>query len=466
MPPSAFEPLDIPAALWLRGDVGQALDRRDIGALLRLIRQHTGASQTRLGTAIGLAQGTVSLYMTGNRTVITIDLLERIAGGLHMPDPARLRLGLAPRQAQRPQSETRPPPVTEEHTATDRRAVVHLGLAAALSPQTLRAVLHEAAAEAMEFTRAAGASALGVGTFDHLDAVIADLDRAYSREPPAERFAVARSYRHRVEQLLNGRRTLKQARELYVYAAWLSEILAWLAHDLGAPLAAEAYAIDSFEHADQAGHDELCAWAADAMATIAMYTDRPDRAIAVASRGLVKAPPRHPVTVRLHAQAARAHAKLGHAEPSRTLLRKAQDLHDRLPARTPARLSHDTGALATFAMTAYAASSHLWLADYPQAEALARTAITTHETAPTANQAPSREAIARLDLGIALAHQGQIDEAIAAGHQALDCARLVNSVLTRAGELDTVLIGRYLTLSDVSGFHARYRGLVKAAQHS
>ena len=32
----------------------------------------------------------------------------------------------------------------------------------------------------------------------------------------------------------------------------VSEALAWLAHDLGDPLAAEAWAIDAFEHADQA----------------------------------------------------------------------------------------------------------------------------------------------------------------------------------------------------------------------
>jgi tetratricopeptide (TPR) repeat protein len=318
----------------------------------------------------------------------------------------------------------------------------------------------------MEFTRAAGASALGTSTFDHLDAVIADLDRAYSHEPPAERFAVARAYRHRVEQLLDGCRTLKQARELYVYAAWLSEILAWLSHDLGAPLTAEVYAIDSFEHADQAGHGELCAWAADAMATIAMYAARPDRAVDASSQGLAKAPARHPVTVRLHAQAARAYAKLGHAEPSRMLLHQAQKLHDRLPARTPARLAHDTGTLATYAMTAYAASSLLWLGDYPQAETLARVAVAAHETTPAPNRAPSREAIARLDLGIALVRQGHVDEAVAAGHQALDCARLVDSVPTRAGELDSVLIGRYSTLSDVLGFHNGYRDLVTATQFS
>ena len=40
---------------------------------------------------------------------------------------------------------------------------------------------------------------------------------------------VACAYRSRVDELIRGRRTLKELQELYVYAAWLSELLAWLA---------------------------------------------------------------------------------------------------------------------------------------------------------------------------------------------------------------------------------------------
>jgi len=40
----------------------------------------------------------------------------------------------------------------------------------------------------MEFTRLAGVSAVGRGVFDHLGAVIAGIDRAYSTRPPAGLF--------------------------------------------------------------------------------------------------------------------------------------------------------------------------------------------------------------------------------------------------------------------------------------
>ena len=56
-----------------------------------------------------------------------------------------------------------------------------------------------------------------------------------------------RFYRQRVEQFINGKHTLAEARELYVRAAHLSYLLSDLASDLNAHLAAEAWAIDSYE---------------------------------------------------------------------------------------------------------------------------------------------------------------------------------------------------------------------------
>ncbi len=179
-----------------------------------------------------------------------------------------------------------------------------LGLVAAVSPKTLWRVLRESAGEAMEFTRATAVSAVGAGMLDHFEAVVTDLNRSSQLEPPGEQFVIAHAYRQRVEKLIQGRHTLKEERELYVYAAWLSELLACHAHDLGYPLAAEAYAIDCYEHADQAGHDELCAWATDATATIAMYAARPGKALMAAKKGIGKISHHHPLAVGLRAQAA------------------------------------------------------------------------------------------------------------------------------------------------------------------
>lgn len=91
-----LDPLRIPDEVWSDASVRDALARRDVGALFRRITRLTGASQTRIGAAVGLEQGYVSRVMAG-RKVTSIELLERIADGCRMPDEARMMLGLAPR---------------------------------------------------------------------------------------------------------------------------------------------------------------------------------------------------------------------------------------------------------------------------------------------------------------------------------------------------------------------------------
>jgi hypothetical protein len=75
-------------------------------------------------------------------------------------------------------------------------------------------------------------------------------------------------------------------------------------------------------------------------------------------RGATKVSSGYPLAVRLRAQAARAHARLGQREPCETLFGEAQRLHEQLPASAPSRFTIDTGALASYAMTAYPAAAY------------------------------------------------------------------------------------------------------------
>ncbi|MGH3885131.1 MAG: hypothetical protein ACRDSZ_00950 [Pseudonocardiaceae bacterium] len=454
---SAFDPLRIPEGFWPRDDIGTALDHRDIGALFRLLSRHIGASQTRIGIATGLSQGAVCLIMNNERVVSTLDVLERIADGLAIPDAGRLRLGLAPRGGLRDVNRS------GTEGTTKRRTALNLGLVAALSPGTLTSVLRDSAGEAMEFTRGTAVSAVGAGTLDHLEAVLTDLDRSHCVQQPGELFAVARVYRHRVDQLIQGRHTLKEERELYVYAAWLSELLAPQAQDLGFPLAAEAYALDCYEHADQAGHGVLCARATETMASIAFYTAQPGKAVLAAQKGIAKIPDQHPLAVALRTQAARAYARQGQRAECAELLAEAQELHERLPARPPGRFLVDNGIYASYAITAHPASSYIWLADYKQAETHARTALTTYESAAPVDRRPTREAIARIDLSIALAHLGSLDEAVAQGSQAFSSVRVTDTVLSRAVELDRALMTCFPQEAIAQGFHEQYRQTIRQA---
>lgn len=114
MPGRSWEQITIPAWAWGRQETQRALRERDIAGLLRLAQAH-GASQTRIASVTGIAQGRVSEILSGRRTVSSLRLIERIADGLDMPDPSRVLLGLAPRQ---------PLTDTEKSVAGDRVAAV------------------------------------------------------------------------------------------------------------------------------------------------------------------------------------------------------------------------------------------------------------------------------------------------------------------------------------------------------
>src|SRR3954463_10278941 len=98
MPGRSTDPIMIPESLWTRSEMLDGLRLRDIGHIFRLVRQYAGASQTRIAIACGMTQGKVSEYMKkGGRQVLTLEVFERIAEGLDMPDQPRMALGLAPR---------------------------------------------------------------------------------------------------------------------------------------------------------------------------------------------------------------------------------------------------------------------------------------------------------------------------------------------------------------------------------
>lgn len=88
---------EIPGSLWNRPEMVTALRSRAMGRVLQLVRQHAGLSQTAIGSLIGMSQGKVSGIMAGSQQITTLEVYERIADGLQLPDSARTTLGLAPR---------------------------------------------------------------------------------------------------------------------------------------------------------------------------------------------------------------------------------------------------------------------------------------------------------------------------------------------------------------------------------
>lgn len=92
--PTVLVPVALPDWVWQKPDVREALRARNVGAIFRIVQQH-GHSQGRIATACGMAQGRVKEIINGRREVSQLDVFERVAEGLAMPDAARHLLGLA-----------------------------------------------------------------------------------------------------------------------------------------------------------------------------------------------------------------------------------------------------------------------------------------------------------------------------------------------------------------------------------
>ncbi|MEU7877942.1 helix-turn-helix domain-containing protein [Microbispora bryophytorum] len=93
---NAFEPIQLPERVWERDESREILRKRDVAGLFTLAVKYAGASQVRLSAATGIAQGRISQLMRGQRQVTDLEVYERIAAGLGLPDHARMLLGLAP----------------------------------------------------------------------------------------------------------------------------------------------------------------------------------------------------------------------------------------------------------------------------------------------------------------------------------------------------------------------------------
>lgn len=82
-------PIPLPEQFWADDTTIEVLAQRDIGQLFRIVQRTSGATQTRVGVAVGLSQAQVSEIMSGSRNVSSVDVLSRIVSGLDIPEPAR-----------------------------------------------------------------------------------------------------------------------------------------------------------------------------------------------------------------------------------------------------------------------------------------------------------------------------------------------------------------------------------------
>lgn len=339
-----------PPGLWDRPDMAAALDERDMGAVLRIYRQWTGASQPQIATMTGVPQPTISTIINDKRKVISLDIFERFATGLDIP---RDRLGLAD---DTPTPDTSPADDSDVSAARPKTVEDGVGALTSLWRADLRsngntgpsldpniwtaAALDWLLHSADRVTRAPS-TGRRVGAAD-IDAVrstakvFADLDNRYGGGHARQ--ALISFLSTDVDSLLRGRYSTETGRKLYSAVAETTLLAAWMAYDTGAHGLAQRYFVQALHLAQTAGDRMLAGSVLDAMSHQATYLGRfrhaTDLARAAVTGTIGATTPT--LTAHFHAMEARALARLGDAAACDAALSAAERAFaDRRPEDDP-----------------------------------------------------------------------------------------------------------------------------------
>jgi transcriptional regulator with XRE-family HTH domain/tetratricopeptide (TPR) repeat protein len=284
---------------------------------------------------------------------------------------------------------------------------------------------------AIELGRRALVSDVGDGTCEQIEAAADEMAVAYHRTPPAVLLPRVRRHLGYVTGLLDGRATLAQRRRLLVSGGWLSLLAATVLADLHDDAAAFAYLRTAAQLGGQAEHAEIAAWTYETRAWIAVTAGRYKEAAALAVAGQEAAPRGTSALIQSTAQEGRAWARLGDQARTRAALARVEALASPLrPPEMPEHHYHYDPAKAE----AYVVTTLAWSGD-PAAEDLARDVLARFESPAGGEPRHRRATAARLDLALALAKRGRLDEAAGTALDAVTSGYLVPSNFWRAGEI-------------------------------
>jgi hypothetical protein len=298
MPGRAFDLIEIPDSFWQRAEVISALRSRQIGQFFELLHQCTKASQTQIGIACGLNQGKVSEIMRRLTQVEKLEVFERIADGLAMPDSARIILGLAPLATPYPVI-----PARRAISSKDTRSAI-LTVPALSEEDAVAAAADEASADRLKLALEPDPESVG-----WLRTESVDIARAANRSA-LDTFMAARRVRSYALKLAEQTHRPGLLSELIAICGQMTALMASGAFDLNRWNESDALAKSAASYANLIGHASLQAWVHGLGALLANWRGEPDIALGHFQRGLQIAPPGTP-RVRLRYIASRSYALLG-----------------------------------------------------------------------------------------------------------------------------------------------------------
>ena len=200
-------------------------------------------------------------------------------------------------------------------------------------PDTFVRLTEEQTAELIQRLRH---SSLDQAGMDALRVTVEQLCTDYAALPADTVLSKAQSWLGKVEGLLLTKIGLTQHRDIVIMAGWLTLLIACLHYDTGNDRSAATLGRDAMDlakdlkDADATAWADIAAWAAEVRSWMALTTGDNHAAIAAAQDGLAYTSSL-PVAVQLHAQAARAWARVGNRQEAFIHMNAGRDLLTQLP---------------------------------------------------------------------------------------------------------------------------------------
>jgi transcriptional regulator with XRE-family HTH domain len=278
------------------------------------------------------------------------------------------------------------------------------------------------------------------------------LRRMYSRTPPVQLALDIGDRLRQVDLLLRRPLTLGQHRDLLLGRGWLTLLLGTVYFDLRQRETAHAYRDLALHIAQDVGHAELEAWTWETPAWFALLSGQHRDAVAYAQASQRAAPEKFTVAVAARLQEGRAWARMGARSEALAALRAGGALIERI---VPPPTLDDHYTFDPAKLDFYAATVYTWLGEWDLAERSARRVIAEFSDPAGPTYWPTRVGTTRMDLGIALAHRGEVDEAAAEAAQGFEGPFVRQSTIWRAAELDGIL-REHEDVREARDFRERY----------
>ncbi|MDB4873060.1 MAG: hypothetical protein JWL97_4064 [Gemmatimonadales bacterium] len=311
------------------------------------------------------------------------------------------------------------------------------------------------------------ASSVDTATLEGLRSTVDRLCSEYPHMPAEMLLIEGRQWLSRITSMLDRRLTLDQHRELLSLSGWLAALIGCVEYDSTNRAAAEATRRAALSLGQDSGNTEVAAWAHEMRAWFALTRGDYRGVIAAADAGHALAP-NTSAAVQLHAQKAKAWARIGDRRQVEVALDQGRALLERLPH--PDNLDHhfavDPAKWDFYSMDCYRllGGADGTSTENRLARSYAQEVIRTGTDEAGTDRSPMRTAEARVTLGVVAAREGDLESALTYGERALSGdRRSLPSLLMVSRELGTIVQDRYSSDPEATEYLDHLRQLRESA---